>query len=371
MAKSGSFDELAEPPALRIPSDQHVEDATPGQKRRQPPGPGISLKRKTCRVGNDPRVRKATATIALVLALVGFAAAVSRATGKNGRIAFRRYFTADKTWGAIFTVDPNGTDERQVTRPPKGSADAPPRWSPDGSLIAFTRCRKGGRCAIYTVRPDGSKLTRLTPACAAKSRCEDDTGASFVPDGRHVLFSQFTGGIGSSLVVADLHLQHRHVVVAGTKRASYTDGEFSPDGKHVAFVRNSEPGEKIIGVFVATARGGGLHQVSQTRLHAGDSPGWSPNGKWVLFRSHVEDGGASQIYLVHPNGTGLRQLTHFKAGAIVTSSRFSPDGTWIVFGTNGVGGNADVFVMRADGRGMRPVTRTRLWDSAPAWGPAA
>jgi TolB protein len=296
---------------------------------------------------------------------------VSQATpGKNGRIAFRRYFTADKTWGAIFTINPDGTGERQVTHPPKSSVDAPPRWAPDGSLIAFTRCPKRGRCAIYTVRPDGSQLTRLTPGCGVSAKCEDDTGASFLPDGRHVLFSEFTGGVGSSLVVADLHLRHRRVVVAGTKHASYVDPEFSPYGKDLVFVRKSEPGEKIVGVFVATARGGGRHQLSPTRLHAGDAPTWSPNGKWILFRSHVEDDGASQIYLVHPNGTGLKQLTHFKAGAIVTSSRFSPDGKWIVFGTNGVGGNADVFVMHANGSGMRPVTRTKFWDSAPGWGPA-
>jgi TolB protein len=300
-----------------------------------------------------------------ILPVVGSQAAPA----KNGRIAFRRYLDSAHKWGAIFTVNPNGTGEQQVTHPPKGDVDAPPRWSPNASLITFTRCPKG-TCAIYTVRPDGSHLTRLSPPCPG-SKCEDDSNAGFLPDGRHVVFSRFTGhGVGASIVVTDFHHRHARVVVAGTKQFAYTEPAFSPDGGRVVFVGGTS--NKNLGVFVATSHGGSVHQVTPTKLDAGDSPTWSPNGKWILFRSHVDDGGASQIYLVHPTGTGLKQLTHFKTGAIVTSSGFSPDGKWIVFGTNGVGGNAaDVFVMHADGTGMRPVTRTKQWDSAPAWGRAS
>ena len=315
----------------------------------------------------------------LAAATVGFlaitctgpaSARVTQASAKNGRIAFRRYFDSAHTWGAIFTINPDGTGERQVTHPPKGSADWPPRWSPNASLIAFTRCPKGGRCVIYTVRPDGSQLRLLSQPCKSSVKCEDDSGASFLPDGRHVVFSRFTGGCcGASIVVTGLRHWHPRVVVAGTKHFAYTDPEFSPDGSRVVFVRGS--GDKSSGVGVATSHGGNVHQISPTKLDAGDGEGWSPNGKWIIFRSHVDDGGASQIYHVHPNGTGLKQLTHFKKGAIVTSSQFSPDGKWIVFGTNGVGGKtADVFVMHADGTGMRPVTRTKQWDSAPDWGRA-
>jgi hypothetical protein len=32
-------------------------------------------------------------------------------------------------------------------------------------------------------------------------------------------------------------------------------------------------------------------------------------------------------------------------------------------------GNADVYVMRADGTGIRPVTRTTRWESGADWGP--
>ena len=51
------------------------------------------------------------------------------------------------------------------------------------------------------------------------------------------------------------------------------------------------------------------------------------------------------------------------------SLSFSPDGKLIVFAKSGLGGEPDLFVMRANGTGIRPITRTALWDSAPDWGP--
>lgn len=83
---------------------------------------------------------------------------------------------------------------------------------------------------------------------------------------------------------------------------------------------------------------------------------------------------SSRVIAACANGSspkrGSPKLTHFKPGTIVTSSRFSPDGTSIVFGTTGVGGNADLYVMETDGTRIHPVTHTKLWDSAPGWGRA-
>ena len=83
----------------------------------------------------------------------------------------------------------------------------------------------------------------------------------------------------------------------------------------------------------------------------------------------MEGGKQSQIYVVRPDGTGLRQLTRFKAGTAVLSYSFSPDGKWIMFAKSGKGGEPDIFVMRANGTDIRPVTRTNTWDSAPDWEP--
>ncbi|KMQ52606.1 Tol-pal system protein TolB [Chitinispirillum alkaliphilum] len=59
----------------------------------------------------------------------------------------------------IWTVSPDGSDPFQVTDLP-GSNEYP-TWSPDGSLIAFTNIR-GDRSDLYVVRPDGTRLRRVT-----------------------------------------------------------------------------------------------------------------------------------------------------------------------------------------------------------------
>jgi hypothetical protein len=40
-----------------------------------------------------------------------------------------------------------------------------------------------------------------------------------------------------------------------------------------------------------------------------------------------------------------------------------------VFANTGVGGADDLFVMRADGSSITPLTRTRAWESAASWIP--
>jgi dipeptidyl aminopeptidase/acylaminoacyl peptidase len=64
----------------------------------------------------------------------------SGAPTRNGQIAFRRFFDPDQSEGAIFTVNPDGSHESQITHPPKnGWIDESSDWSPDGQRLAFDR----------------------------------------------------------------------------------------------------------------------------------------------------------------------------------------------------------------------------------------
>jgi Tol biopolymer transport system component len=63
--------------------------------------------------------------------------------------------------GRIFTINADGTGLQQLTT---GGWDQSPSWSPDGSRIAFVRSGPSGEFHddIFTMRPDGSDLVRLT-----------------------------------------------------------------------------------------------------------------------------------------------------------------------------------------------------------------
>ena len=65
------------------------------------------------------------------------------------------------------------------------------------------------------------------------------------------------------------------------------------------------------------------------------------------------------------------KLTRAQPGQQYLSSSFSADGKWITFGMSrgtGKDDRADVYVMRVNGTGVRAVTKSPLWDSAPDWG---
>jgi TolB protein len=326
-------------------------------------------------------IEQAPASAGAALALVGVLVAVAvvlgsaataarmTAPGKNGRIAFRRYLGPHMTRGRIFTIGADGRHERRVTLPANAEYDQPD-WSPDGSRIAFRR-ERGGDGAIYTVRADGSGLTRISDPC--RSSCEENYTPAFAPDGKAIVFASFDERSTWSIVVAAQDGRKTRIVSLPRSRAAFDGPQFSPDRKKIIFERINHSGSRPKGgraIFLMNADGSGMKQVTPWKLLGGDNPDWSPNGKWILFHSNVESKKQSQLYLIHSDGSGLKRLTHFKQGTIVTSSSFSPDGKWIVLGASGVGGNADLYVMRANGGGMRPLTRTRLWDSAPDWGPA-
>jgi TolB protein len=301
-----------------------------------------------------------------------------------GRIAFRRFFDDAQTHGAVFTINPDGTGEKQITDPPAGFVDDQPDWSPDGKRIAFERCSERKGCTAWTVAANGGAPQKLRVRCQLKPVCDVES-PSWTRDGRLVVglaqgrernHGQMHQIQQFSIELIDPARGTQHTVI---KRTAWTGDTHtpaaSPDGHTVVYKRwNSWRTKPVDGqaLYVVNLDGSNNHRVTPWSLRAGDHPGFSPDGSTILFRSHEEqETKQSDFWTVHPDGSALTRLTHVKDGTLVRSASYSPDGAWIVHATDGVGGNADIFVMRADGTGNQPVTRTKLWDSAPDWGPAS
>jgi Tol biopolymer transport system component len=317
----------------------------------------------------------------LLVSMLPVAAALATPPGTNGDIAFRRYLGPDRTKGTIFIAARDGTGERRLTTPPGKVGDDYPDVAADGSFIAFQRC--GVTCGIYTVRPDGTGLTRADRGCTGRRtppRCADNSYPAVSPDGKQIAFVRVFGKTRHDQIahvgIYRMRIDGSHVrrvTLPRTRAAEDGDPQWSPDGKRIVFVRHNFTTKPTGGqaVYVVSANGTGLRRITPYKLRAGDGPDWSPDGSQILFRSpETEDFLNSDIWTIHPDGTGLRQVSHAGAATKVYSASFSPDGTAITLGMTGIDEQADVYTIGIDGTGLAPVTRTGTWDSAPDWGPA-
>jgi Tol biopolymer transport system component len=333
----------------------------------------------------------------LVAAFAGLAAqAHANADAKNGRLVFRRYLDVAKRSGAIFTVNPDGTSVTQVTHPRGGANDTEPDWSRDGTKIAFERqlpCPAGGArdgldntCdLVYTMRRDGSGLRQLVP-CGFKANkpfpgnCVGVDHPGWSPDSSRLAFQyslvdrRYTRSknVSSGIWIVKANGTGARQVTQRKPGGAWDFGpQWSPDGRRLTLFR-LDIRTDTEAVYTVNVDGTSEARVTPKGLNAAN-PNWSPDGQWILFTGEAKNG-ASNLYAIHPDGTGMASLTNEGPGGYhYTSGSYSPDGTMIgTARTPGTGpeGAADVFVMNADGTEARAVTKTRLWDSGVDWGTA-
>jgi TolB protein len=104
---------------------------------------------------------------------------------------------------------------------------------------------------------------------------------------------------------------------------------------------------------------------------ADEAPSFSANGRFVAFSTITEPlgvGAGRHIYVVKADGTGLRQLT--VGSSFDSNPSFSPDGKQVVFDRDPGAGKSQVFAINFDGTGLRQLTNGKFNDSEPVFTPS-
>jgi Tol biopolymer transport system component len=336
---------------------------------------GIGRRSARRRVGSKSKLFGGFLVAALAVAAAA-APAQATAPGRNGRIAYS-HFGKSFRLARIRTVRPDGGGVKTLTHARKKVYDFNPDWAPNGSNVVFDRetdISCGSRCipGIYTVRRDGSHLTRLTPN-DPNIFSEDP---AYSPDGTRIAFDRTVGPRPFNIGIFIMDANGTHVTQVTHEGPSdpYQEGEvqWSPNGGRLVFQR-ARRSDGAIAVYTAKADGTDFHRLTPWWLDA-SHPDWSPNGGRIVLEDYTEGpppGRSANVFTVRPDGSHLKKVTHNTGGTVQSNNpAWSPNGKALVFAKwRGCPDCvSDVFRMRANGTHIRQVTTSPVWDFRPDWG---
>lgn len=273
-----------------------------------------------------------------------------------------------------FIMNPDGSNPVNVSEELDARGTFP-IWSPDGSKIAFAKNRPDdfevvnrdivlGPREIWVMNADGSNRVNLT------NHDGDDEGPRWSPDGSKIAFESDRNGEWEIFVMNNDGSDSRRLGVG--ERAKW-----SPDGSKILFdVARPDPWQHD--PFIMNDDGSGRRKLADLPNLTTTSVSWSPNGRRVMLHGIVDDNWLMKIYVVNVDGSNLtditKNLTPAKGFTDIFPGPWSPDGRRIVFSThvNDWGGgplNSDIFVMNTDGTHLTNLTNHPKSDIQPSWSP--
>jgi Tol biopolymer transport system component len=281
--------------------------------------------------------------------------AIASATfpGTNGRIAF--------TDGAdIFTMNPDGSDVRQLTSVPPGDITCCEEWSADGRSIAYTvQSLDGLTSQLWIMNADGSNQRLLFDDPEGY-----DIAASLSPDEQFVVFTRCPVSF-----FPDYRCAISRIRSDGTDLTSIThidpdpdvedfDPVYSPDGGTIAFSSTARGG-LTEAFYLMNADGSNIRTLTAPALGAA-KPDWAPDGRRVAFFTgffNVGDASPCQgndaIGSIRVDGSDEKLLT----GSPDYSDAFpawSPEGGAIVFARTDAQGLSSIYIVDLGRGGATP-----------------
>lgn len=253
----------------------------------------------------------------------------------NGPIAFGRY---DAAFGdtVIHIARPDGSGMRVLLPGPNEC----PQFSPDGQRLSL---------GFGTVNVDGTDRRIFTsPVPNVTLGC-----STWSPDGARLAVEGFSDANTSlnGIFLADAR-DGTGVTRLTTNGGGGNDvpGDWSPDGRHVAFVRGIA-GQETGTIWIADVADGSAREVSPLPVAIWVS--WSPDGQWLVASEQ------RRFVIMRPDGSEIRRIDIPATARWANGPTFSPDGTRLVFNMAvGTSDNSDIYTIGLEGTDLVQVTDT-------------
>jgi serine/threonine protein kinase len=243
--------------------------------------------------------------------------ALSTSTGATGRLPAEAIAPGHRPWGQAAAavalllagllggslvstrlgsprVSPSAPEVRYLTY---SGHDLTPAASPDGRTVAF-RSDRDGRARIWLKQLATGTESPLTEG-------PFDDSPSFSPDGSVVLFTRFAGPSGTLFRVPLLGGEPRRLLDDAAQ------GAWSPDGSRLAFIRaeQASPGKTTVSsLMVGGSDGSGARVLARFEGTTINAPRWAPDGTKISVGVSAIGGGTYSIQVVHVD-TGVVDMT--------------------------------------------------------------
>jgi dipeptidyl aminopeptidase/acylaminoacyl peptidase len=235
-----------------------------------------------------------------------------------------------------------------------------PRWSPDGSSLAFLSSRPGSqsdtsilagaaRPQIFLLRMDGGEAHPVSHlpngvsafqwapdgqrlAALSRTGASDQTTGSRKSDVRHyqriLFYSNETGWYDdrrSHIFIID-SASGQHTRLTSGDEWNDSDPQWSPDGSKIAFV-SDRTGHEFDGshnkdIWVISKEGGALTKISDHEFED-DQPRWSPDGKRIAFAGRVNRREYPRLYIA-PSEGGQSAIASRALDVVPVNLRWGP-----------------------------------------------
>ena len=283
------------------------------------------------------------------------------------KIVYVRRFAdamSDRRYANLWIINSDGSDHRPLSTGSRN--DVSPRWSPDGTRLAYLS-DADGKQQIYIRWMDTGQTARITNLDQAPD------AINWSPDGKMLSFSALVLGKGPHL--ADLP--------APPSGAKWADPPVAYDRLVYRFngVGYLKPG--YMQIFVVSTDGGSPRQISNGNFPNGGNEfgpsraSWTPDGKFLIVsvNRHPESDHAffdDEVYEFTVADGSLRALTNRKGPD--NSPVVSPNGKWIAYTgyDDRYQGHqtTQLYLMNRDGSGSHSLSDKLDRDIAdPQWAP--